>query len=240
MIMKTLEKFFLILTLLAFCPAVVWAQSKIQEFPDGEDFCKEVESYMGVKTSMNKELKTEVKKFTDNIEKNVISGDMRTKVTELMNLYLKKRATPSPHMLTLIKTFNAFQLQGKTDLFGTWYNYVKSLLQQQNLAMSRVNDFTLFSYNLLTYNSLSYTVGKSWYFTNPNYRFTISGDNFIVECGNTDIRCRLREDSTLVIYSTQGKYNPTTKIFYGHGGKTDWSRGGRRNDGEAGARASTR
>ena len=223
--MKTFDKIFLFI-IFSFFPTIIFAQSKIQEFPNDESFPKEVESYMGTKTSMNKDLKSEVKLFTDNLEKNVISGDVRTKVNELMNLYLKKRANPSPHMLNLIKTFNAFQASGKNDLFNTWYTYIKSQLSLQNMAISRINDFTQFTYNLLTYNSLFYGTGKSWYLVQPNYRFEISNDNFFVNCNSTDIRCRLRNDSSLVIYSTQGKYSPSTKTFYGHGGKTDWRRGG--------------
>ena len=104
--------------------SILSVNAQQKQFPDDENFVGELNSYMGVKTSLNKDLKTEVKAFTDKIETNAVSGEMRTQMIEIMNGYLAKRCSPSPHMLNLIKTYNAFCDKNKTQQFAVWYKYM--------------------------------------------------------------------------------------------------------------------
>ena len=182
------------------------AQQK--QLPDDENFVSELNSFMGVKTSLNKDLKTEVKAFTDKIETNAVSGEMRSQMIEIMNNYLAKRCAPSPHMLNLIKTFNAFCDKNKTQQFAVWYNYMKEYMAEK-VSLTKINDNTMFIYHLIKDNSIETLGSKSWILSTDNFTLNIRDNGngkkeLWVDCQNVDLRCKMRNDSSLVIYSTNG------------------------------------
>ena len=151
------------------------ASAQQKSFSDNEDFVGELNSFMGVKTSLNKELKTEVKAFTNKVETNVISGELRTQMIELMNAYLEHRSNPATHMLNLIKTFNVFCDKNKIQQFSVWHKYMMDYLKDR-VSMTRVNDLTVFAYYLVKDNSIETSGSKSWYISNDNYRFSTTTD----------------------------------------------------------------
>ncbi|MBO7141513.1 MAG: hypothetical protein J6V76_00145, partial [Bacteroidales bacterium] len=223
----TISKLFLTISL-AF--SVLCANAQQKTFPDDESFVGELNSFMGVKTSLNKDLKAEVKAFIDKIEQNAITGELRSQMIELMNGYLAKRCNPSPHMLNLIKTYNAFCDKNKTQQFTIWYNYMKEYMDSR-ISMTKVNDVTVFVYNLLSGNSIETLGSKSWIISSDNYKILVQenteGEKELwVECSNVDLRCKMRDDSSLVIYSTGGKFSYNDKKWFGKGGRVDWQRAG--------------
>lgn len=205
-----------------------------------DDLPKSVESFMGVKTTLNKELKQSVKSFTDNIEKKIIGEEFVMDITVLLNAYEKKRAHPTPHMLNLIKCINAFWLNDKIVQYYEWSRYMQDLmdLEKRNIPLSRLNDIIEFTYHLLSSNSLEFSSSRNWYLSSSNYEIILeegdpTGDNpdsdikyMKVKCNNVDLRCKNRTDSTLAIYNTSGVYNANTHEWEGHGGRVDWRRGG--------------
>lgn len=219
---------FLLTILLSTLSLALSAQQK--SFADDESFVGDLNSFMGVKTSLNKELKTDVKAFTDKIETNAITGETRSQMIEIMNLYLAKRCTPSPHMYNLIKTFNAFCDKNKTQQFTVWYNYIKEFMSGR-VSMTKINDITVFVYNLLIHNSIEFLGSKAWILSTDNYQLSIRSNNdgekeLWVKSSNIDLRCKMRDDSSLVIYNTTGEYNFAEKKWFGNGGKVDWQRAG--------------
>ncbi|MBO4373432.1 MAG: hypothetical protein J5826_10915 [Bacteroidales bacterium] len=219
---------FLLTLLISTISLTVSAQQK--SFADDESFVGDLNSFMGVKTSLNKDLKTEVKAFTDKIETNAITGELRSQMIELMNLYLAKRCTPSPHMFNLIKTYNAFCDKNKTPQFAVWFNYMKEFMEGR-VSMTKVNDVTVFVHNLLAYNSIEYIGTKAWMLSSDNYKLSVrenkEGEKELwVESSNIDLRFKMRDDSSLVIYGTGGEFNFAEKKWFGKGGKVDWQRAG--------------
>ena len=197
--------------------------------PDSDQLPKELEDFMGVRSSKNEEMKADVKKFTEKLVQRKISDEHRAEIVILMNSYIQKRATPTPHMHNLIRALNGFWDKGNLGEFMPWAEYMLELLNNPQMSMSRINDVAVFVANLLSANSLEITSSKSWYMSSPNFKMTVEtvggGKDIIVRADNTDIRCRMRQDSSLVIYGTSGTYSFNDRVWKGKGGKVDWRRG---------------
>lgn len=223
--MKFLKHIFLSFVLIFFS-AAVFAQQKEDVFTATAEMSKQVENYIAAKTPENKE---EVKKFTDKILRGVFPNEQLEKIAALMNLYVKKRANPTPYMVNLVKTIGAFWDKNRASDFTSWHDYMFKMMGQQNVSVSRINEVIVFTYNLLIYNSLEMIGNKNWYLSSSNYKmnflFKDKDDGIItVTCDGTDLRCRERDDSTLVIYSTSGIYDAINHVWKGKKGKVDWRR----------------
>lgn len=199
-------------------------------FVDNENLCDQIKSYCGVKTSLNKDMKTEVELFCNNIQTNTLSGDYRAKTVNLLNIYYKKRAIPANHSLNLIKVVDAFIATGKMNLFNNWYDYIIYMFDQENKSISTVNNFVIFSFNLIKNNNLFESSAKSWHISTNGYDFLIKDNEFIVKVSQCDLTCKMSRDSSVIIYKTQGLYNPDSQKFSGKGGTVDWQKAGFKSD----------
>ena len=226
--MKTTAKLLLLIVILLTANSLASAQSKAM-LPDSEDLPKELENYMGVKSSKNKEMVADVKKFTEKLAQRKVSEEYRSEMVILMNRYIQKRAMPTPHMYNLIRAFNGFWDKGNLDEFMPWVDFIMEMLDDQQSGLAKINNVSIFTANLLSYNSIEASSAKSWYLSSPNFTMTIQERNgekdIIVNAEKTDLRCKMRQDSTLVIYETSGTYSFNDKIWSGKGGKVDWRRG---------------
>ena len=197
--------------------------------PDSEQLPKELEDYMGVRSSKNEEMKADVKKFTEKLVQHKISDEYRAEIVILMNSYIQKRATPTPHMHNLVRALNGFWDKGNLGEFMPWAEYMLEMLNNPQVSMSKINDVAVFVADLLSTNSLEVSSSKSWYITSPSFKMTVETVNgekdIVVKTDNTDIRCKMRQDSSLVIYGTSGTYSYNDRIWKGKGGKVDWRRG---------------
>ena len=227
--MKTTVYKLMLIALCLLMPAWAMAQTKV-ELPDNDQLAKELEDYMGVKGSSNKEMKEDVSKFCGKILSHQISDNYRSQIVELMNGFIKKRATPTPHMHNLVRALNGFWDRGKVDQFMLWANYISEMTKQQTISMTKINEEVAFMANLLSKNSIEVSSSKSWYMNNGNFKLSVGksseGHNTIIATfAGGDLRCRMREDSSLVIYNTSGSYNFGDHTWSGKNGKVDWRRG---------------
>lgn len=223
--MKFLKQIFLSLFFWAFSLSVYAQNGDV--FTATADLPKQVDNFIAAKTPENKEV---VSKFADKLQRSVFPQEQLENIVAMMNLYVKKRANPSPHVVNLIKTISAFWDKNRASDFTTWHTYMMELMGQSNIAVSRINEVVVFTYNLLAYNSLEMIGNKNWYLSSSkykmNFQFKGKGDDIItVTCEGTDLRCRERDDSTLVIYSTSGVYDAVNHVWKGKNGKVDWRRG---------------
>lgn len=228
--MKTLmQRMFLVIAILMGF-SLLQAKAQMVGLPDSDELPQELSSYMGVKTTLNKELKEDVKKFCDKLKTKQINEEYRAQIVILMNAYRRKHANPSPHMHNLIKLLNAFWDKNQLEQFLVWSEYMQGVLTQNSVSMGRINELTVFTYHLVAHRSIETTSAKTWYFSTDDYRMYIDkardgSECIMVECKNTDLRCKMKTDSTVVIYNTSGVYNNDTHEWNGNGGRVDWSRG---------------
>ncbi|MBQ4408924.1 MAG: hypothetical protein II852_18150 [Bacteroidales bacterium] len=226
--MKTISKLLLLIAIMLMSNAMASAQIKAL-LPDSEQLPKELEDFMGVRSSKNEEMKADVKKFIEKLTTRKISDEHRAEIVILMNSYIQKRATPTPHMHNLIRALNGFWDKGNIGEFMPWAEYIQELLNNPQMSMSRINDVSVFVADLLSTNSLENSSSKSWYMTSPNFKMTVEtvggAKDIVVRADNVDIRCKMRQDSTLAIYGTSGSYSFNDHIWRGKGGKVDWRRG---------------
>ncbi|MBQ5513168.1 MAG: hypothetical protein IIT83_05720, partial [Bacteroidales bacterium] len=226
--MKTTAKLLLLMLIMLATATMSSAQIKAL-LPDSEQLPKELEDYMGVRSSKNEEMKADVKKFTEKLVQHKISDEYRAEIVILMNSYIQKRATPTPHMHNLVRALNGFWDKGNLGEFMPWAEYMLEMLNNPQVSMSKINDVAVFVADLLSTNSLEVSSSKSWYMTSPSFKMTVEtvdGEkDVVVKTDNTDIRCKMRQDSSLVIYGTSGTYSYNDRIWKGKGGKVDWRRG---------------
>ena len=107
--------------------------------PDSEQLPKELEDFMGVRSSKNEEMKADVKKFIEKLTTRKISDENRAEIVILMNSYIQKRATPTPHMHNLSRALNGFWDKGNIGEFMPWAEYIQELLNNPQMSMSRIN-----------------------------------------------------------------------------------------------------
>ncbi|MBR4265094.1 MAG: hypothetical protein IKQ46_03470 [Bacteroidales bacterium] len=230
--MKFLKSFCILFSLLLIFQINASAQQKIGTFNTlPAQLIKDVESYTGVKTTLNKDLKATVKAFVDKLEKHEIDEVSCNLFVPVMNLYVTKHATTNVHMLTLIKTINAFWDYKQVDELEDWCEFMLSKLQDPSQAIAKIHEICDFTLNLFVHNGLEVSASKSWYMSSNDYHLKIEDDEngfstLFVDCNNTDVRCRIKGDSSLVIYKTSGRYNSFKHEWVGNGGHVDWSRGG--------------
>jgi len=197
--------------------------------PNSDALPKELEDFMGVRSSKNEDMKADVKKFTEKLTQRKISDEYRSEIAILMNSYIQKRATPTPHMHNLIRALNGFWDKGNLSEFMPWADYMLEMLNNPQSSMFKINDIAVFTADLLSTNSLKVSSSKSWYMSTPSFTMSIKEQNgekdIVVKADNTDLRCKMRQDSTLAIYGTSGTYSYNDQIWRGKGGKVDWRRG---------------
>nr|MCR5456317.1 hypothetical protein [Bacteroidales bacterium] len=93
--MKTTIKFLLLIAIILTANTLASAQIKAL-LPDSEELPKELENFMGVRSSKNDDMKNDVKNFNEKLLQHKISDEQRSEIAILMNSYIQKRATPTP------------------------------------------------------------------------------------------------------------------------------------------------
>ena len=176
--------------------------------PNSDALPKELEDFMGVRSSKNEDMKADVKKFTEKLTQRKISDEYRSEIAILMNSYIQKRATPTPHMHNLIRALNGFWDKGNLSEFMPWAEYMFEMLNNPQSSMFKINDIAVFTADLLSTNSLKVSSSKSWYMSTPSFTMSIKEQNgekdIVVKADNTDLRCKMRQDSTLAITTRFG------------------------------------
>ncbi|MCQ2251253.1 MAG: hypothetical protein MJZ66_09115 [Bacteroidales bacterium] len=228
--MKTTITRFLLMAWILLMPAWLKAQTNVT-MPDSDELPKVLEEYMGVKSSKNEQYKKDVMTFLEKLRTKTISDNYRTKIVEIMNGFIKKRASTNPHMYYLIRAVNGFWNSGKVDQFDSWAQFLNGMVGERTTSMTRITEVTMFTTNLLEQN---YIAGnektKVWYMNNNSFKINIKpdeeGENTIfVTFDKGDLRCKQNSDSTLAIYGTSGEFCFKSHTWKGKNGKVDWQRG---------------
>ncbi len=195
-------------------------------FENNDELSKQIESYMGSKTSLDKELRTEVQGFTQKLEQNIFAGDQKTKIVELLNILSKKRAIPTTNMLPFIKMCNMFVNIQQINKFDIFSDFLIKKTEKDKLSIGLITNYCNFMLHLLEQNSINYSSSKTWYFSSNNWQLEIDNkaNELLVKAHDLDLRCKIKQDSSLCIYKTSGTFYYDSKLFMANGGTVDWQK----------------
>lgn len=138
------------------------------------------------------------------------------------NAMLRKRMKALPDFRNYMLALTSFGNSQQTNQsFNSWQVSLDKLL----LSPTRYfTNFIVTCNNLFRDNSLYVSASTNWHCDISTYTFDFDSLPKVV-FGKMTLVCLTKGDSS-VIRETQGVLYPTRQLFYGSGGKVNWSRGG--------------
>ena len=158
-----------------------------------------------------------------------------TKMVETCNLMVTKRIQPFPEMYQYVFSI-ASLVKGKQSekSYTAWHNSVDKLLDAKNIK--KFEDFIDLSAGFFLERKIAETPNFKWFYENGDYSFEFTDKPFI-KCSNGNLICRIENRNSqtkkdqpnidsLVIFKTNGTYDPVLKKWFGTGGILTWEKVG--------------
>ncbi|MBP5984027.1 MAG: hypothetical protein KA734_09900 [Fluviicola sp.] len=153
-------------------------------------------------------------------------------MVETCNLLETKRLKPYPDVYSYVFSVYSFvKNKQPASSFSAWHNSVDKLLEARNIK--KFSDFIELSAGFFSQHCLAESSGFQWYFYGDyifefNDRPLLKLVNGTLICGvpETDKNAKTRFSDSIVVYETNGIYDPVTKKMTGNGGKINWLKTG--------------
>ena len=151
--------------------------------------------------------------------------EYRLREVAFLNLLLKKKARPDPHVINYLRTRLAFSsVMTGGENFENWRKGMILLLEDKKMSLRTIDQVILNTGLLLTDNILNRSTAVTWKATSDQYRIT-ADSTLKVTFEKTDLICYSQRDSA-VLYETGGTYSITTLRWNGEKGRITWQRAG--------------
>lgn len=158
-----------------------------------------------------------------------------TKMVETCNLMETKKLKPYPEIYQYVFSVYSF-VNGKQSnaSYQAWHNSIDKLLDKTNIK--KFEDFIDLSAGFFSEQKIAESSNFKWYYEGGEYSFEFTDKPFI-KCINGNLICRIdnRDSKTkkdqpyvdsLVVYKTNGTYDPVLKKWDGEGGTLNWEKVG--------------
>ena len=169
------------------------------------------------------------------LETNQFPDKYFQKMVETCNLMVTKRMQPFPEIYNYV--FSVYSLvKGKQSdqSFNAWHSSVDKMLDAKNVK--KFEDFIGFSALYFSRNILNDNANFDWYFIGGEYSFEFT-DKPIFKCSKGQLACRVANNDSdtkkdkpfvdsIVIWNTDGLYDPIAKKWIGNGGSITWEKVG--------------
>jgi len=193
---------------------------------DSVEFNKQFALFFNV--IMPEEKRPIIDTFLYNWNTKKITEDKKESILLVLNKMLNYNAKAYPEFTNYLNCFNIFIKNKQSDYFiNKWNEGVNNLIEKK-IRLLLLNEYFEFTSNLILFGYINKNDSYYWKVTNHNFVFVFE-DNPKIIFKNTDLICRVRQDST-VIYSTNGNYYPLEKLWEGEKGKITWQRSGQSRD----------
>lgn len=186
-------------------------------------FHQELTTFMGV--SLSKEDQAFILTFASLWDSTYFSEDSKNKIIEISNLLSEKKARPLPHFKNFLTLLNSsFQKDlNENDLSLILIGLI-NLPSQSNFNLSMLNDFLIRLSTFINDRIIFTSNSVQWKVDGENYRYN-AGDKFEVLFTQINLFGKTRNDS-LVIFNTNGRYNPSEALWTGRSGTVTWEKAG--------------
>lgn len=158
-----------------------------------------------------------------------------TKMVETCNLMETKKLKPYPEIYQYVFSVYSFVKGKQTSAsYQAWHSSVDKLLDNRNIK--KFEDFIDLSAGFFSERKIAESSNFKWYYEGGEYSFEFTDKPFI-KCTNGNLICRIdnRDSKTsedkkyvdsLVVYKTNGTYDPVLKKWEGAGGTLTWEKVG--------------
>lgn len=153
----------------------------------------------------------------------LFTPDEQDRIINISQKLLDKNAKPSPQFsnyLLCLLTFKRSNLD--IENYNTWEKGLLYILEQRKVTLRKINDYLVFTIELINSTSLHKSSSTQWKASNPDYRFIMDQD-IKVRFKLIDLTCLSKRDS-IIIFNTEGDYYPVDNTWKGKGGKVTWER----------------
>jgi len=156
-----------------------------------------------------------------------------TKMVETCNTMAEKKLKPYPEIFNYVfSTYSFVKAKQSSSSYTAWHSAVDKLLDSRNIK--KFEDFIELSAGFFSERRIAEASNFNWYFEGGEYAFEFN-DKPLIKCSNGNLVCRTinksnqnNEGSTdsLVIYQTNGTYDPVLKKWQGEKGTVTWEKVG--------------
>jgi hypothetical protein len=182
-------------------------------------------------TEPNPAADTALQVFSSAWETGKFTTDERKQILKVANFMYRKRLKTFPVYSNYFLTLTKLNEKSKPD-FEAYQGMMGFMVSDPNFSGNTFSNF-LDQIQALVYKNLIYTSKSlTWHSTNPKYQFIYDDakHKFSISIKNTDLICKQRTDSAVMLKNTDGIYDPTKNIWFGQNGKTTWVRNGFKED----------
>ncbi|HEX5002717.1 MAG TPA: hypothetical protein VFW78_09480 [Bacteroidia bacterium] len=183
-------------------------------------FLTEMQSFLAV--TNKKDAEKLIEKFTIPWNGGKFNGDQQERIYSTCDAMLKKRLKAFPDFSNYLNALIGFTESSQSAAsFDNWHAGISKLLTGSVRNFSKYLDVC---YDLFATNTLYSSPSTTWKSSSADYRFEFDSLPKIV-FKSTSLICIAKNDSASII-NTGGEYYPTSKLFFGSGGKVTWERAG--------------
>jgi hypothetical protein len=195
-----------------------------------------------------KELQKSLSGFADKEQNDFVKKELTTilmvgskfpesyfkKLVQTCNLMEEKKLKPVPEIYNYIFSVYSFIENNQPESsYDAWHSSIDKLLEARNV--SRFKDFIEVSAGFFSERSLHKASNFDWYYKGGSYSFEYTDKPFI-RCENGNLVClvensgaRKKDDKyvdSIVVYGTNGVYDPILRKWEGTGGTITWEKVG--------------
>ncbi|UCG28780.1 MAG: hypothetical protein JSV24_05325 [Bacteroidales bacterium] len=199
---------------------------QIKSFSDDPaQYMEEVVNFMG--TRLNDKDQQILNNFKHFWLSGAFSVDEQSRVIQVSNHLLRRRARPVPHFMDYFAAIYQFkQISHDEESYKAWEEGLVSLITNSKIPLSRINRYLQVAYWLLSENMLYKSSSVQWAATSGDYIFRYDSSGFVsIIFERTDLICYAQRDSGS-IKQTAGYLNPLTLVWQGNNGTVTWERAG--------------
>lgn len=149
------------------------------------------------------------------------TNNQKIQIIRLSNQMLGMNYQPSPHFENYFNAINGLVVNGLVSKLDNWN---KAAEKSFNSGKDASFKFLQISRNVLYDKILQETAGKKWIITNLDVDFTSRNKPLFI-FKNTDLY-GITPGDTLEVYRTGGMFDAEESMWFGRGGKTDFTRVG--------------
>lgn len=163
------------------------------------------------------------------------SDELFKKMVATSNLILEKKLKPFPELYDYVFSIYSLVKSKQTkESVAAWHNSVDNMLDARNVK--KFKDFIDLSSSFFSESILTRQSNYTWYYEGGKFSFDSDGKAFfILTGGNLVCRVENRNDKeakkepfidSVVVYNTEGVFDPFLKRWVGNSGTINWEKAG--------------
>ncbi len=159
----------------------------------------------------------------------LFNPEEQDRIIDISQLLLGKNAKPSPQFSNYLLSLIAIKRSNLgIENYNAWEKGLLFIIEQPRVTLSKINEYLVFTIELINSNSLNISSSTHWKASKPDYKF-IFDEVIKVKFSPVNLTCFTKRDS-IIIFDTEGDFYPVDNIWKGKGGTVTWERSNYKKD----------